>query len=60
VGRDLPPEEFWQAVLDFIRRSAGKFECVQASVVGHVLEADEIEACRDLAASLGSDRLRVR
>jgi len=29
-------------------------------VVGHVLDGDEIGACRDLAVSLGCGDLRVR
>jgi len=60
LDRELAPEEFWHATVDFLSRSVGSFEGVQASVVGHVLDAEEIEACRALAASLGCDRLRTR
>ena len=47
-------------MLDFLRRAVGRFRRVRASVVGHALEGDEIDACRALAAKLGCDELRVR
>jgi TatD DNase family protein len=59
--RQVEPERYWLTMLDFLRRAAaGRFGRVQASVVGHVLDGDEIDACRELAASLGCDELRVR
>jgi TatD DNase family protein len=61
---DLPieaaPEEFWHSMLDFLHRAVGRFREVRASVVGHALEEDEIDASRALAAKLGCDELRVR
>ncbi len=50
----------WNAMLDFLTRAPRHFREVQASVVGAVLSADEIEACRDLARARGVDRFRVR
>ncbi len=60
LGLDIAAERYWLSMLDFLSGAAGRFECVQASVVGHVLDRDEIDACRELAASLGCDELRVR
>lgn len=60
LDRDLEPERFWHSMMEFLARSIGQFDEVQASVVGHVLEMDEIDACRDLAESLGCHHLRVR
>jgi TatD DNase family protein len=60
LPREVAPERYWLTMLDFLRRAAGRFGRVQASVVGHVLDGEEIDACRDLAASLGCDELRVR
>jgi TatD DNase family protein len=59
LGADRP-ETVWQEVLDCIARSAGAAREVHASVVGHVLERHEIEACRRLAFDLGCDGFRVR
>jgi TatD family-associated radical SAM protein len=54
------PRDFWEAMLDFLARSPGRFRSVQASVVGAVLTPDEIEASRELARSLGGELFRVR
>jgi TatD family-associated radical SAM protein len=54
------PRDFWEAMLDFLARSPGRFRSVQASVVGAVLTPDEIEASRELARSLGVELFRVR
>lgn len=54
------PRDFWEATLDFLARSPGRFRSVQASVVGAVLTPDEIEASRELARSLGVELFRVR
>ncbi len=55
-----PTPDFWEAMLDFLARSQGRFRSVQVSVVGSVLTPDEIEASRALALSLGVTRFRVR
>lgn len=60
LQREVRPEQYWLAMLDFLRGAVGRFERVQASVVGHVLDQDEIDVCRELAASLGCDELRIR
>ncbi len=54
------PVAFWKAMTDFLRRAPHHFAEVQASVVGHTLEADEIERCRMLARDLAGATLRVR
>ncbi len=54
------PEAFWHAMLDFLRRSPDHIDDVQASVVGHTLSDEEIEASRGLAAELAGAPLRVR
>lgn len=54
------PEAFWHATLDFLARSPAHFLQVTASVVEHVLDRDEIEHCRRLAAGLAGAPLRVR
>jgi TatD family-associated radical SAM protein len=54
------PGDFWDATLDFLARSVGRFRSVQASVVGAVLKPREITASRELARSLGVERFRVR
>jgi TatD family-associated radical SAM protein len=59
-GRESAPRDFWEAVLDFLTRSPGRFRSVQASVVGAVLSAEEIGASRELARSLGVELFRVR
>jgi TatD DNase family protein len=56
----LPPEIFWEAMLDFLSRAPVYFEKVQASVVGFALTREEIRSCRLLASSLGVKRFRVR
>ena len=50
----------WEALMDFLRRSPTYFDAVQASVVGHVLTAAEIDQCRALARSLGVNQFRIR
>jgi TatD DNase family protein len=55
-----PAVRYWEAVLDCVERAASKMREVRASVVGHVLSAEEIEACRSLALSLGVAGFRVR
>jgi TatD DNase family protein len=59
---DVSPtsEAFWEAMIDFLHRAPSFIGEVQASVVGHVLDHDEIEACRQLAADLAGAELRVR
>jgi TatD DNase family protein len=54
------PEHCWDAMIDFLFRAPAFFENVQASVVGHVLTADENDRCRSLAHSLGIRQFRVR
>jgi len=54
------PEDFWEAMLDFLTRSPAHFRNVQASVVGFALTGGEIERCRALARSMGIERFRVR
>ena len=49
----MPPEAFWNAMLDFLRRAPEHIAEVQASVVGHTLTAHEIERCRDLVDDIG-------
>jgi TatD DNase family protein len=56
----LPPESYWEAVLDFLRRAPLFVPSVQASVVGSALSPKECEAARVLALSLGIQRFRVR
>ena len=53
-------EAAWPAVLDTLARASRLVARVQATVVGHVLTADEIETSRRLARSLGCDAFRVR
>jgi TatD DNase family protein len=61
IGRSgATPKLLWNAMLDFLARSPAYFECTQASVVGFVLTAEEIEQCRSLALSLGVTRFKVR
>jgi TatD DNase family protein len=55
-----PPEAFWEAMLDFLRRAPQHFDAVQTSVVGHVLRDDEITTCRVLALDVAGASLRVR
>lgn len=57
---DIPPERFWDALIEFMRRAPLYFEHVQASVVGDSLSLAEIEECRFLANSLGIRHFRIR
>jgi len=60
-GRPTPaPDAFWDAMLDFLARAPDHIDEVQASVVGHTLDDDEIERCRELAAEIAGAPLRVR
>jgi TatD DNase family protein len=61
LGLAAPPaaERFWEAMLDFLTRAPRYIDQVQASVVGHALDAQEISACQDLAEELGCG-FRVR
>ncbi len=54
------PEAFWEAMIDFLHRAPSHIAEVQASVVGHTLEPEEIEQCRELTAELAGATLRVR
>jgi TatD DNase family protein len=56
----VPPEAYWEIMIDFLRRAPAHIATVQASVVGFALTNNEVEASRDLAASLGVTRFRVR
>jgi TatD DNase family protein len=57
-----PPhaEAFWASTLDFLARAPAHIRNVTASVVGHVLSADEIDSCRRMALRLTGSELRVR
>ena len=57
---DHAPEAFFAATCDFLTGAAESFEDVTASVVGHSLDLDEVEAAEELAESLGCGRFRVR
>jgi len=59
-GKPRGRGRFWQSLRDFITSAVDLIPSVQASVVGQVLAPDEIERCRDLAASLGCTSFRVR
>lgn len=52
--------EAWEGMLDFLARAPHHIRAVQASVVGAVLTAAEIEACRALARERGVRQFRVR
>ncbi len=54
------PEIFWNAMLDFLARSPDHIDEVQASVVGHTLDDDEIECCRNLAVQIAGVSCRIR
>ncbi|MEN8152098.1 MAG: TatD family nuclease-associated radical SAM protein [Planctomycetota bacterium] len=54
------PEAFFEATCDFLAGAVGRFDDVTASVVGHALDLDEVEAAEALAESLGGRRFRVR
>jgi len=62
VSGDLSPapDAFWEAMLDFLTSAPGHIHEVQASVVGHTLNPDEIERCRAIAEELAGATLRVR
>lgn len=61
MGRDgLQAEDFWKATIKFLEQACHRFDEVGASVVGHVLDPDEIERSRGLARSLGCSNFRVR
>ena len=55
----IPLTAYWDVMLDFLTRAPEYFESVQASVVGFVLTAGEIEAAERLAVKLGAT-FRVR
>ena len=59
-GKITDEGAMWREVLDFLSNSKNHFQNVQATVVGHVLSAHEIEECRRLARDLGTGRFRVR
>lgn len=59
-GHSPTPETFWEAMIDFLHRAPSHIAEVQASVVGHTLEPDEIDQCRALTAELAGATLRVR
>jgi TatD DNase family protein len=54
------PAHAWEGMLDFLSRASSHLKNVQASVVGFVLTADEIEQCRALVRSLGIKQFRIR
>jgi TatD DNase family protein len=56
----VPPEAFWDATCDFLRRAPAFVAVVQASVVGSALIPGEVEESRALALSLGVGKFRVR
>jgi TatD DNase family protein len=56
----LPPEAFWESMLDFLSRAPACFGTVQASIVEMALTDEEIELSRKLALSLGIERFRMR
>lgn len=58
--RRQDPGGYWEAVQEFIRAMSRTRVEVTASVVGAVLDPDEVEASRVLAAELGADHFRIR
>jgi TatD DNase family protein len=52
-------EAAYPAVLDFIRRCAGRFEAVTVTVVGFTLEREDLARCERIAGELGAG-FRVR
>jgi TatD DNase family protein len=54
------PEVFWETMLDFLARAHAHIGEVQASVVGHTLNDDEIECSRKLAAEIAGVSCRIR
>ena len=59
LTRPRAGEAAWEAMLDFTRRAALVVPDVCMTIVDKGLEPGELEACRELARSLGA-RLRVR
>jgi TatD DNase family protein len=57
---DSSSQIFWEAMIDFLARAPQYFKETQASVVGHALTEDEVNASRLLASSLGIAKFRVR
>ncbi len=53
-------EELFRVMLDFLARAPSHVSEVHASVVGHVLDDDEVRACEQLAAELGCNDFRIR
>lgn len=54
------PITFWETTLDFLTRAPAHIAEVQASVVGHTLNDDEIDRCRTLIQEIGGVSLRIR
>jgi TatD DNase family protein len=60
-NRSAPsPGEFWQAMLDFLAQAPCYFKRVQASVVGFVLDEEQIEECRKMALFCGVHEFHIR
>jgi len=59
-GLSPAPKTYWEAMLDFLARAPALIDEVQASVVGHTLNDDEIKRCRELTAEIADAPLRVR
>lgn len=60
VPGDHSPQHLWLAMLDFLERAPGSFASVHASVVGHVLGAAEVRACRSLVEAAECNGFWVR
>jgi TatD DNase family protein len=60
LDADIPLERFWDAMIGFLSDASRLVPRVAASVVGSTLDDDEIEACEELARSLGARVFRVR
>jgi len=54
------PEIVWAAMIDFLRRAPEYFSQVQASIVGFSLSPSEIKQSRELVASMGIKKFRIR
>lgn len=52
--------KMWEAMIDFLERAPKSFDEVHATVVAHVLDDDEIDACEALANRLGCHEFRLR
>jgi len=52
-------EAAYPAVLEFARQCVGRIENVVLTVVGHTLDGEKIDRCKELAEELGAE-LRVR